>query len=98
MLMTEILFYKKNNANLSALGDTCPVQLTLHTPPKEQKGNFCMPASLPFALSQGWLFHTDTMSAWTGQSGSVDQYLWLPMMVTGLMSPFWWSPHWGFAG
>lgn len=47
MLMTEIIFfYKKNIANLLALGDTlstCPVEIALYTPPKEQRGDLKNP-------------------------------------------------------
>lgn len=47
MLTTEIIFfYKKDIANLFALGDTlsiCPVEITLYTPPKEQRSDFKNP-------------------------------------------------------
>lgn len=45
--MTEIiLFYKKNIANLLALGDTlstCPVEIALYTPPKKLRGDLKNP-------------------------------------------------------
>lgn len=45
--MTEIIFfYKKNIANLLALGDTlstCPIEITLYTSSKEQRGDFKSP-------------------------------------------------------